>query len=143
MQQRHPFLAGYGVIIAGAVLENGILGTRYLMLGALWGLVWLGLGLAALVWAKRALKRSEGGVFLVQDGPYAWTRHPAAAAHFLGIMPGLCLILNTNIGILGILYAVYLFFQSVEEEEMELEEKFGEQYFAYKERVSRLIPCKI
>ena len=80
MQQRHPFLAGYGVIIAGAVLENGILGTRYLMLGALWGLVWLGLGLAALVWAKRTLKRSEGGVFLVQDGPYAWTRHPAAAA---------------------------------------------------------------
>lgn len=143
MEQRSPLLSGYGIIAAGAVMENFILGTRYLMLGALWGLVWLGLGVALLVWARRTLRHSEKGAFLVQDGPYAWIRHPEMAAHCFGIMPGLCLILNTNIGILGILYAIYLFFHNVEAEEMELEERFGEQYVAYKERVHRLIPCML
>ncbi len=140
MGQRSPLRAGYGVLVAGAVMEHAVLNTNYFLLGALWGLLWLGLGVALLLWAKQTLRRSERGVFLVQEGPYAWMRHPEMAAHCFGMMPGLCLILNTNIGILGIVYAIYLFFQNVEAEEMDLEERFGEAYIAYKERVNRLIP---
>ena len=57
-----------------------------------------------------------------------------------GIMPGLCLILNTNLGILGIAVAAYFFFSTVGAEEMELEDRFGEAYQAYRERVSLLLP---
>jgi protein-S-isoprenylcysteine O-methyltransferase Ste14 len=49
-------------------------------------------------------------------------------------------VLNTNLGILGILAAAFLFLKNVGEEEMELEDQFGEVYQAYRERVSRLVP---
>jgi protein-S-isoprenylcysteine O-methyltransferase Ste14 len=55
-------------------------------------------------------------------------------------MPGLCLILNTNSGILGIAVGIFLFFKNVGAEELELEDQFGETYQAYRERVSRLLP---
>jgi len=142
MYRRSVFLSGYGIIAAGAVIENGILHSSYLGIAGIWGFLWMLMGIAALVWAKRSLRQSEG-IFLVQHGPYAWTRNPEAAAHFFGIMPGICLILNTNIGILGIIYSIYLFLQNIDFEERELEDKFGEQYFAYKERVNLLIPCKL
>ena len=77
---------------------------------------------------------------LVETGLYAVSRNPIVAANLLGVMPGLCLILNTNIGILGIALAAYFFFSTVGAEEMALEDQFGEAYQAYRERVSLLLP---
>ena len=130
---------GYGVIVAGSVIENLILRTNWFMLGSLLGFVWLAAGLVGLLLAVRELRKSEG-YMLVQSGPFSWSRNPIIAANLLGIMPGLCLVLNTNLGILGILAAAFLFLKNVGTEEIELEDQFGEVYQAYRERVSRLVP---
>lgn len=130
---------GYGVIVAGSVIENLILRTNWFMLGSLLGFVWLAAGLVGLVLAVRELRKSEG-YMLVQSGPFSWSRNPIIAANLLGIMPGLCLVLNTNLGIVGILAAAFLFLKNVGTEEIELEDQFGEVYQAYRERVSRLVP---
>ena len=130
---------GYGVIVAGSVIENLILRTNWFMLGSLLGFLWLAAGLVGLLLAVRELRKSEG-YMLVQSGPFSWSRNPIIAANLLGIMPGLCLVLNTNLGILGILAAAFLFLKNVGTEEIELEDQFGEVYQAYRERVSRLVP---
>ena len=130
---------GYGVIAAGSVIENLILRTNWFMLGSLLGFVWLAAGLVGLLLAVRELRKSEG-YMLVQSGPFSWSRNPIIAANLLGIMPGLCLVLNTNLGIVGILAAAFLFLKNVGTEEIELEDQFGEVYQAYRERVSRLVP---
>ena len=129
----------YGIIVAGSILENLLLGTEWFLLGSVIGLLWLAAGVAGLALAVRELRKGEG-YMLVESGPFAWSRNPILAANLLGIMPGLCLILNTNLGILGIAVATFLFFKNVGAEEVELEDQFGETYQAYRERVSRLIP---
>lgn len=129
----------YGIIVAGSILENLLLGTDWFLLGSVIGILWLVGGVVALTLAVRELRKGEG-FMLVESGPFAWSRNPILAANMLGIMPGLCLILNTNLGILGIVVATFLFFKNVEAEEVELEDQFGETYQAYRERVSRLIP---
>lgn len=130
---------GYGVIVVGSIFENLIVRTNWFMLGSVLGLLWTAVGLAALFLALRELKKSEG-YMLVESGLFAWSRNPIMAANLLGIMPGLCLILNTNLGILGIAASAFLFFRHIEAEELELEDQFGEVYQAYRERVSRLVP---
>ena len=130
---------GYGVIVAGSVLENLLFRTEWFLLGSVIGILWLAVGVAALFLALRELKKGEGFT-LVQSGLYSVSRNPILAANLLGVMPGLCLILNTNIGILGIAASVYLFFSNIGAEEMTLEDEFGEEYQAYRERVSLLVP---
>ena len=130
---------GYGIILAGCVVENLLLRTEWFMLGSVIGLLWMAAGLAALLLAMRELKKGEG-YMLVQSGPYAFSRNPIMASHLVGIMPGLCLLLNTNIGIIGIAVAAYFFLSNVGAEEMSLEDEFGEAYQAYRERVSLLLP---
>ena len=109
------------------------------MIGSVVGFLWLAAGLVGLVLAVRELKKGEG-YMLVESGPFAWSRNPVMASNLFGLMPGLCLILNTNLGILGILVAAFLFFRNVGAEELALEDQFGEAYQAYRERVSRLLP---
>lgn len=130
---------GYGIIVAGSVFENFVLRTEWFMIGSVIGFLWLAAGLAGLVLALRELKKGEG-YMLVQTGPFAWSRNPVMASNLFAIMPGLCLMLNTNLGILGIVAAAFLFFRNVGDEELELEDQFGEAYQAYRERVSRLLP---
>ena len=130
---------GYGVIVAGSVVENLLFGTEWFQLGSVIGVLWLVAGLVALFLAQRELKKGEGFT-LVQSGLYSVSRNPVMAANLLGVMPGLCLILNTNLGILGIAASVYLFFSNIGAEEMALEDEFGEEYQAYRERVSLLVP---
>ena len=130
---------GYGIIVAGSVIENLILRTNWFMIGSVVGFLWLAAGLAGLALAVRELKKGEG-YMLVESGPFAFSRNPVMASNLFGIMPGLCLILNTNLGILGIVAAAFLFFRNVGAEELELEDQFGEAYQAYRERVSRLLP---
>lgn len=131
---------GYGIIVAASIVENLFFRSGWFMLGSLVGLLWLLPGLVGLFWALRELKKGEG-YLLVQSGPFALSRNPIMASNLLAVMPGLCLILNTNLGIIGIATAVYLFHKYIYMEEMALEDQFGEAYQAYKERVSRLVPC--
>jgi protein-S-isoprenylcysteine O-methyltransferase Ste14 len=130
---------GYGVVVAGFVVENLLFRTEWFLLGSVIGVLWLAVGIAALLLAMRELKKGEG-ITLVQTGLYAVSRNPVMAANLLGVMPGLCLVLNTNIGILGIAVSLYLFFSNIGVEETALEDEFGEVYQAYRERVSLLVP---
>lgn len=130
---------GFGIIVASSVFENLVLRTEWFMLGSVVGFLWLAAGLVALILALRELKKGEG-YMLVESGPFAWSRNPVVASNLFGIMPGLCLILNTNLGILGIVATAFLFFRNVDTEELELEDQFGEAYQAYRERVGRLLP---
>lgn len=135
-------LPGYGVIVVGSILENLIFRTNWFMIGSLVGLLWALGGIIWLVLALLELKKGEG-YQLVQSGPFACSRNPIMAANLLAIMPGLCLILNTNIGILGIFVSLFLFFKHVHKEEEELAARFGETYEAYRERVCCLLPCPV
>lgn len=137
---RKVLFPGYGIILAGSILENLIFRTDWFMVGSVVGALWALGGIVWIVLALLELEKGEG-YQLVQSGPFACTRNPVTAANLLAIMPGLCLILNTNIGILGIFASLFLFFQHVHKEEQELEERFGETYAAYRERVCRLLPC--
>ncbi len=133
---------GYGVIIGGCVIENAVFGTTWFQLGTIIGFLWIAVGLVGLMLTWRELKKSDG-YMLVQTGPYAVSRNPVMAANLFGVMPGLCLLLNTNLGILGIAASAYLFFKHVTLEEMALEDRFGETYQAYRERVGRLLPASL
>ena len=133
---------GFGVIILGSVVENFILWTHSFLLGALFGLIWLLLGIVGIALALKKLKKSEG-FMLVESGIFSVSRNPIMAATLFGVMPGLCLVLNTNIGILGIAASVFLFFKHIGSEELVLEDKYGEAYQAYSERVCRLLPCSL
>ena len=44
---------GYGVIVAGCVVENFIIRTQWFKLGSVIGLLWMAVGLAALFFALR------------------------------------------------------------------------------------------
>lgn len=130
---------GYSIILVGSIVENGILRTNSFLVGSLIGLAWFIAGVFVLMRASKDLKKGEQ-ISLVQSGLFSVTRNPALVAHFFAIMPGLCLLLNTNIGIVGIICAVVLFYRHIGAEERELEERFGEVYQAYRERVPRLLP---
>lgn len=133
-------LPGYAIIAIGCVLENFVFHLNWFKLGSIFGLLWMLAGVAGLLLALRELKKSEG-YMLVQSGPYAVSRNPVIASNLLGIMPGLCLLLNTNLGIFGIAATAFLFYKNVHDEEDVLENEFGTDYQAYRERVSRLMPC--
>ena len=130
---------GYAIILAGSIIDNIFYSTNWFLLGSLLGILWLMLGLVGLFWAFAELKKGEG-FMLVQSGPFALTRNPMLAANFFGIMPGLCLLLNTNLGILGIGVSIFLFYRHIQGEELALKDRFGETYLAYQERVARLVP---
>lgn len=130
---------GYvGIVLAG-VLENLFFREGWFQLGSVFGVLWICVGLVGLWLASRELRKGEG-YLLVQSGVFAKTRNPAMAAHLFGIMPGLCLLLNTNLGILAVIASVFLFYKHIGVEEMELEDRFGEVYQAYRERVGKLFP---
>lgn len=136
---RHVLKPGYAIILAGSILDNIFYNTNWFLLGSLIGFVWLCLGLAGIFLSLKELKKGEG-FMLVQSGPFALTRNPMLAANFFGIMPGLCLLLNTNLGILGIGVSIFLFYRHIQWEEADLKDQFGDAYLAYQDRVARLVP---
>jgi len=105
------------------------------------------LGIALLVWARRALRQSysghisvKAGQTLVQDGPYRFIRHPAYAGYLLmalGISWGYS-SLGGLISFLALLVPSLVYRMSLEEKL--LTGHFGEAYGQYARRVRRLIP---
>lgn len=76
---------------------------------------------------------------LVTDGVYGFVRHP----QYLGIIIGTVAFLIQWPTILTVAMwpiLTYAYYRQALKEERELEEKFGEQYLRYKQRVPMLIP---
>jgi protein-S-isoprenylcysteine O-methyltransferase Ste14 len=77
---------------------------------------------------------------LITKGVYAYFRHPIYGSWIVFIVPGIILILNSLLG-LTIPFVMYAIFKIlIAEEEIYLEEKFGDQYFEYKRKVGGIFP---
>jgi protein-S-isoprenylcysteine O-methyltransferase Ste14 len=106
--------------------------------------VWLGLGLH--FWARRTLAHGwspivspQAGAPLVEDGPYAYLRHPLYAAILLvglGTLAAHCsrATLAATVG-----FTVGLALKR-RAEDRALEERFGERWRAYARRVPAFVP---
>lgn len=74
---------------------------------------------------------------IVDGGPYRFTRNPMYLGMVLFCLSIGVLLTNGWILLLSPLCAVGIYYVAIRHEEAYLEEKFGEQYLAYKHRVRR------
>jgi protein-S-isoprenylcysteine O-methyltransferase Ste14 len=114
------------------------------------GLVLFLAGLCLTFWARRTLGAMWGistsrqvkllpDHRLIQNGPYAWVRHPMYLGWWVSIL-GLVLVYRTLI-LLGIfIMSLVIFYRRARLEESVLAEKFGDEWKAYAARSKCLIP---
>lgn len=111
---------------------------------ALVGWVLVGVWAVLTVWtmahylaAKNSLAPTRPTVTLVEKGPYRLSRHPMYLA--LAILAlGICLLWNALWPVLLLPFAVVVLDRTIiVAEEVYLEQRFGDQYRRYKERVRR------
>ncbi len=114
------------------------------------GLVVYLAGLAFVLWARRTLGRYWGlstsrqvklldDHQLVQNGPYAFVRHPMYFGWWAAML-GLTLLYPVWAVFLMFVFSVISFFGRARREEAALAERFGETWIAYKKRTKFLIP---
>jgi len=118
----------------------------------IWRSVWIAviggvpllLGIWLLVSARSVFKRHmtplmpwEPTIALVQDGPYRFSRNPIYLAFALMYL-GASFIFNSIFLLIVLALVVVLFDRTqIPREERYLQEKFGEEYTNYRERVRR------
>lgn len=133
MHESH--LWAYLLSRAGVVsLKTGV----YLVMVASTGVILVGFTLLAAGWKE--VYRGEGA--LVTDGLYAKLRHP----QYLGLILIIVAFLIMWPTLLTVLLAPFLIGRYIllgREEDRELEEKFGEDFSQYKQRVPGFIPSLI
>jgi protein-S-isoprenylcysteine O-methyltransferase Ste14 len=92
---------------------------------------------AIAVWTiVRAFRRRE----LVTSGVYGLVRHPIYSAWIVFIFPGIALLCRSWPMLLASLVSYVIFKLLIKREERYLEEKFGQAYLDYRERVNEIIP---
>ena len=105
-------------------------------LGGLWGAVGAVVFVAAIVQFNRCYRRGE----LCTRGVYALMRHPMYGAWIVFIVPGMVIALGAWCG-LALPPVMFLLFRRLSvAEERYLEERFGDAYRAYRQRVGLLWP---
>jgi protein-S-isoprenylcysteine O-methyltransferase Ste14 len=109
-------------ILAGAGIVLLILGVPLWAMGV-WTIV-------------HAFRRGE----LVTSGVYALVRHPIYSAWIVFIFPGIALICRSWLMLPASVVSYIIFKLLIKREERYLEEKFGQAYLDYRERVNALIP---
>ena len=77
---------------------------------------------------------------LATNGVYAYFRHPIYGSWIVFIVPGIILIFNSLLGLTVPIFMYVIFRILIREEEVYLEEKFGEEYFEYKRKVGSIFP---
>ncbi|NJO87790.1 MAG: isoprenylcysteine carboxylmethyltransferase family protein [Chloroflexia bacterium] len=80
------------------------------------------------------------GHHIVDGGVYKYIRHPMYSAIWLWVIVQACLLPNWVAGFSGIVGFGFLYFLRVGKEEVMMQQQFGEQYTAYKQKTKRLIP---
>jgi len=111
------------------------------------GIVLVVVGAAGLAWSIGVLVRVGGGTpnpvapsgKLVTSGPYAWTRNPIVASHFLAAS-GVALSLGSPAALAGVFLLAPVPIILVAHEEKTLRARFGNAYREYEARVPRWIP---
>jgi protein-S-isoprenylcysteine O-methyltransferase Ste14 len=84
--------------------------------------------------ARKLLSSFKAGL-LMTDGLYKIFRNPMYAAYQIFIIPGLCLLFNSWLVLTTVLVNVILLQIFIKEEYRYLEEKFGDEYRKYLDKV--------
>jgi protein-S-isoprenylcysteine O-methyltransferase Ste14 len=114
------------------------------------GLVIYLAGLVFVLWARRTLGRYWGlstsrqvklldDHQLVQNGPYAFVRHPMYFGWWAALL-GLILLYPVWVVLLMLVFSVISFFGRARREEAALSNRFGEAWTAYRKHTRFIIP---
>ncbi len=143
------FVAAAFALLFAPGLAIGPLGWRFVPDSAVIAYTGLALtlgGAALAVWARIFLGRNWSAVVtiredhqIVQTGPYAVVRHPIYSGGLLAML-GTALAFGElrELVALGLAFMAWWFKSRLEERFME--QRFGAEYVAYKQRVKALIP---
>ncbi len=125
--------------------SSGNLIASLLGLGEDWAGAFMLLGGAVIVAAVvivasawRRIHDADGGK-LVTDGPYAVVRHPQYTGLMLGIL-GALVQWPTLLTLVMAPILVFTYYRLARREERELQERFGDEYAAYRARTPMLLP---
>jgi protein-S-isoprenylcysteine O-methyltransferase Ste14 len=118
----HPVLLLIGLVLFGVSLR--LFRVTHKALGAMW---------------SHSLDLRENHR-LVSTGIYKRLRHPMYSAFWLWALAQPFLLANWIAGLAGIIGFGTLYFLRVGQEERMMEERFGEEYRAYRNRTHRIIP---
>ena len=88
---------------------------------------------------SRAYRAFDSGV-LMTNGVYAVCRHPVYASWIVFLVPGMALLSNYWIGLTAPVFMYIVARVLVKKEESYLEERFGDKYIRYKNKVPAFIP---
>lgn len=86
------------------------------------------------VTGRKLLKSFKAGI-LMKDGLYKIFRNPMYAAYILFNIPGICLLFNSWLVLTTVIINFTLFKIFIREEHRYLEEKFGDEYKKYLDKV--------
>lgn len=88
----------------------------------------------------RAIAQAHDADRLVTTGAYAICRHPLYSQWILLVLPAVALLLDSwlVLGASGVMYAITR--AAVRREERYLEDRFGDEYRDYKQRVNAIFP---
>lgn len=141
-----PVLMWAIIVVGGVILwflvpkdrlfYSGMLGVVVLILGVV---NWLYVGRAATSVHRQVARSVEGIDKLITEGIYAVVRHPIYAADI--VLFWCAFIFFPALNVLGIvIWATVVFLFWANFEDRMLEEKFLDDYRAYKQRVPMIIP---
>jgi len=103
----------------------------------LWGLPFIIAGELVRVWASGHIHKFKE---VTQTGPYALCRHPLYLGHFL-IMIGFMIAGGELwVALMGIIVFWMIFIPTMQREEAQLSEMFGDEYKTYMQTTPRIIP---
>jgi protein-S-isoprenylcysteine O-methyltransferase Ste14 len=104
------------------------------------GIILLMVGIPFLIISMITLNKAYKADSLRTDGVYSICRHPLYSSWIIFIVPGIGLLSGSWI-ILTIPIIMYFIFRIlIKQEELYLQNKFGEEYINYKNKVSLLFP---
>ncbi|VAW94793.1 hypothetical protein MNBD_GAMMA21-2540 [hydrothermal vent metagenome] len=131
-------LIAYGLHTFSAIEVSNLSSFRYV------GYFFVALGLASMLMASISFKRAQTNIKpwkpttqIITSGLFAYSRNPIYVALCM-ITIGIGLIVNNLwISLSFIPSIVVIFYTAIRKEEVYLENKFGQDYLAYKQKVRR------
>ena len=158
--QKRPLWTQVGMVLLGLVIcipffyylwiPLRVFPAGIARLLAVSGLIIYLVGIVFVLWARRTLGKYWGistsrqvklleDHQLIQDGPYAFVRHPMYSGWWAAML-GLTLLYPFWAVFLIFLFSVISFFGRARREEAALSERFGEAWLNYKKRTKFIIP---
>ena len=112
-----------------SIIENDTAVLMYL------GLALIIPGVIMVAACGRRLLKSFDKNKLMTDGLYKFFRDPMYVAYLIFVIPGICLLFNSWLVLTSVLLNYVLYYNFIKREHKYLEEKFGQEYKDYLEKV--------